>query len=1135
MAKKLAASRSGAMAVVGLGPDQVRPYLREGIMIACENSSVSVTISGDKSVLDATLERIQDEHPDTFHRRLAVNVAYHSHHMKDVSEEYENAIRPLMSHDEYMVPFYSSVIAARISEPRDLDTVYWAQNLQCQVLFSTAVQKALDADKTPKLLLEVGPHSALHSPIRQIMNSSKNKGKRWAYVATLQRNSAQWHTLLETAGQLYSHGVSIQLSNLIATGRVLTDLPSYSWKHDESFWAETRMVHGWKFRKYPHHELLGSRGLESSDVEPSWRCLLHLDYVPWLADHRIGRDIVFPCAAYVAMAGEAIRQMTGVEDYSIRNLFMRTAMILDSSSTTELSTNLRPAKLADNIDSVWYEFTISACQNGTWRKHCMGQVKPGPDRPYETKSIQQYSRSVDMEKWYNALDKRGMSYGPQFRRLRGISAHPLAFEAAATVQDEDSFYSSRYALHPILIDQALQLLSVAATNGMPRRMTRLCIPIGLESLHVNFGRGSMALAVSCDGAGGTMSGDATINYRSGTALRLQNGHFFSTQDPDVGRTNLPLLSSLRYRPHIDFMPPREQIPGTQTRLTFGKTMVRMFSLFTCDTYHQTKFLNPVEPHLKKYQSWLRSQHDLICTNHANLVPEVWESWTLNESSRRKAMDEYSKLSPEATEYPMYILGKRVHESIRGIFAGEIQPIELLMKDGGLKDLYSISSQISSWHEFFEMLGHSKPALRILEIGGGTGGDTSTALKGLVPVSGNRLYSKYTFTDISPGFLAEAKDRFKSYPDMNFATLDITRDPIEQGFEAESYDLVISSNVLHATPRLSESLANVRKLLTRGGRLFLIELAGDVFKVDYIMGLLPGWWLGEADGRADRPYVSTQRWHSELVKAGFTGVECCRYDNEAPYQLSAHMVSRILPPKLEKGEVSLLCRYSTTDWARELGHQLELAGYEVSYSTLDQPPPPGSHIISLMDLEGPFFFDLTKENFEQFRGWLSSCTTSRLFWVTHSIQLGCRDPRYGLILGVARTLRHEVTQHFVTLELDNADSRALQPIIRAYETFLSQIEDPDASPEYEFVVQNGVIQAGRYEWKSLEQPLERLEGIAGTRMLDIGTYAMLSSFMWTLVDLVPAKVEEGHVEVDVKYVGLNFRVSIALPPDLNECC
>ena len=71
---------AGGMAAVGLGRDQVVDYLvgRNDVVIACENSPNSVTISGESEGLDVILAAIKTKEPECFTRKLRVNVAYHS-------------------------------------------------------------------------------------------------------------------------------------------------------------------------------------------------------------------------------------------------------------------------------------------------------------------------------------------------------------------------------------------------------------------------------------------------------------------------------------------------------------------------------------------------------------------------------------------------------------------------------------------------------------------------------------------------------------------------------------------------------------------------------------------------------------------------------------------------------------------------------------------------------------------------------------------------------------------------------------------------------------------------------------------------------------------------------------------------
>lgn len=109
--------------------------------------------------------------------------------------------------------------------------------------------------------------------------------------------------------------------------------------------------------------------------------------------------------------------------------------------------------------------------------------------------------------------------------------------------------------------------------------------------------------------------------------------------------------------------------------------------------------------------------------------------------------------------------------------------------------------------------------------------------------------------------------------MIFKALDAEKDIVEQGYNEQSYDVVIASLVLHATKNLEATLANTRRLLKPGGYLIMLEITNnDVLRVGFAMSGLPGWWLGKQEGRCFSPCVSSMEWHDALLKSGFSGID-----------------------------------------------------------------------------------------------------------------------------------------------------------------------------------------------------------------------------------------------------------------------
>ena len=223
------------------------------------------------------------------------------------------------------ITMFSSVTGKAIESCDSLGPDYWETNQQSPVLFSSAATNALHCHPN-SLFIEIGPHSTLAGPLRQICAEA---GCTSPYLSTMLRGGNCAENLYSALGQLYQLGIHVNFERIFPEGRALTDLPRYPWEHNAQFWYENRVSREWRFREFGHHGLLGLRVPESTSMQPCWRNVLHLEDEPWLYDHKIQSDVVFPFAGYIAMAGEAIRQITGTETgYSLRHVVAHTALVL---------------------------------------------------------------------------------------------------------------------------------------------------------------------------------------------------------------------------------------------------------------------------------------------------------------------------------------------------------------------------------------------------------------------------------------------------------------------------------------------------------------------------------------------------------------------------------------------------------------------------------------------------------------------------------------------------------------------------------------------------------------------------------------------------------------------------------------
>jgi len=86
--------------------------------------------------------------------------------------------------------------------------------------------------------------AALGGPLRQIFQAS-SCASDFSYASCLERRKDSTATVLDLAGQLFQRDLPLDLSMIIPKGSLLTDVPSYSWSHNTSYWTESRAVREW--------------------------------------------------------------------------------------------------------------------------------------------------------------------------------------------------------------------------------------------------------------------------------------------------------------------------------------------------------------------------------------------------------------------------------------------------------------------------------------------------------------------------------------------------------------------------------------------------------------------------------------------------------------------------------------------------------------------------------------------------------------------------------------------------------------------------------------------------------------------------------------------------------------------------
>jgi acyl transferase domain-containing protein len=1112
-------TRRGAMAAVGLSWEEAEKHLLPSIVIACDNSPNSVTLSGDADQLELVVAEIKKSQPNVLASTLKVEKAYHSHYMAEVGEEYYQAmISSKVVGKTPSKPFLSSVTGglleetAKDSQPQ-LGPRYWQKNLESPVLFKGAVSAILQHHAASNaVFLEVGPHAALAGPLRQIFTQASSLA---THVPSLTRKQDSLEGFLSSVGKLYTLNVAIDFKALMPHGSCLPDLPRYPWNHNRTHWFESRVSKEWRLREYPYHDLLGVKLPESTDLEPVWRNVFHIDNAPWVRDHRIKDDIVFPFAGYVAMAAEAVRQVSKVQEgVSFRRVIVSTALVVNEGTPTELVTTFRRHRLTDSLDSQWWEFTITSHNGHIWTKHCTGEVRPESKPPPAeiTEVPGALPRKISMRKWYETVRRGGLDYGPHFTSLEDVTTSTTS-QRLATAKTRNNWHGdeANYHLHPVILDSYFQLLGFAARYGLTHDY-RQVVPTIVESLTIFHSSADyLTVNTSAEIVGVGVRGKGSCIADSKMVLQISGVNLSPLYDADAGSGfNVPITARCEWVQHIDFRDFNTLIKPSYDHKLHAPVLEELaqFAIALSQRAAASAEVQVEVPHMQKYKTWIDQQTSSSLENFddATLVSRI--------DSLVKSLAE----SPAA--HAATAIAKVCTNSV-SMFSGEKGAVEVLNTDDTLNKLQGFMKEYNG-SEFFQSLGHSKPNLQVLELGAGGGSATAGILKDLTRADGQVLYSQYVFSDKSSGIINSTKDNFKGVLNMAFATLDIGKDLEGQGFQDRQFDLIIATGVISTTTTLQESLGNVRKLLSPNGRLILQEPRSGLTWAKYIYGTLPSWWCGTEDSRPDEPCVSQSRWEEELIAAGFQGLDGVVLDSLAPFHLNTIIVATPRQDKTPAKRVTLLCSTETSD-PGPLAQELEARGYELSRCTIKEVPPPGQDVIALLEREKPFFEGIDLDAFEDFKRFVESLGGSGILWITQPSQTHCSDPRYALVIGLARTIRSEMAIDFATCETEDLDSAVgSNAIADVFRKFHEREDDGVLSPDFEYAIGGGVTRISRFFPFSLDKELLVSEP-SDEVLLTIGRAGRLDTLTWSREPAIPPPGNE--VEVEVYAAGLNFRVSL----------
>ncbi|MFK0195936.1 SDR family NAD(P)-dependent oxidoreductase, partial [Kitasatospora sp. NPDC090308] len=471
----------GAMVSVQASVQEVVGSLVAGVEVAAVNASDAVVVSGDEAAVLAVAGVWRGRGRRV--RRLEVSHAFHSARMDPVLGELAQVAGGL-SFGEPVIPVVSTVAGCpvELGEPG-----YWVRQVREPVRFADAREWLTGQGVTG--FVEVGPHPSL------VANG------------LMRRQGDSVERLFAGLGRLWADGA---VHWTPPVGKSGARLPSYAFQH-QHYWLHPGTPAPTGDGRIDHPLLRDALELpDDNGVVLTGR--LATAAQPWLTEHVIAGSPLLPGAAFVDLA---LRAGEHVDCPAVEDLTLETPLVV--ADGVQVSVTVGPDRAGRRSVSV------HSRTDGEWVRHATGTLGAAPVAPRDSWARQwpPPAEAVDLAAFYDDLADAGFAYGPAFRGLRAAwrDGDTLYAEVAAPAGD------TRFALHPALLDAAIQTVTVADDRAkLPFAFAGISCRSGAEQARVRLtvtGEDTCAIALA-DRSGAPVAEIASLTLRRPAAATTQD-------------------------------------------------------------------------------------------------------------------------------------------------------------------------------------------------------------------------------------------------------------------------------------------------------------------------------------------------------------------------------------------------------------------------------------------------------------------------------------------------------------------------------------------------------------------------------------------------------------------------------------
>jgi acyl transferase domain-containing protein/NADPH:quinone reductase-like Zn-dependent oxidoreductase/NADP-dependent 3-hydroxy acid dehydrogenase YdfG/acyl carrier protein len=440
---------AGAMVAISAAEAEVLPYLvplADRVSLAAINGRHSTVISGDEDAVMSVAHALSGQGHRT--KRLPVSHASHSPLVEPLLAELAE-VAARMRYGEPSIPVISTVTGAAIDPDRLCSPEYWANQVRATVRYLDALLAAHQAGA--RTFLELGP-----SPVLCGLAADCIDDPATAFIPALRPGRSEERTVVAAAARAHVRGVPVDWSKFFGPGPVV-DLPVYPFQR-ERYWTPLRDPRRADAPAETISGLIGRRVDIAQLGHTVFSATVSLEAQPWLADHVVGDEVLFPGTGFLELA---LAAGAAVDRPRIDELTLVAPLRLPASGEVEVQVLFEPASGSIRISS------RPAGPEQPWTAHALGGLSAAaaapvvalvPDWPPD-------GPAVALEPMYEALEAGGYRYGRAFRALRRAWRVGSDFHCEVASERAGS-----YTLDPMLMDALLHPMVEAAAQPPGARL-----------------------------------------------------------------------------------------------------------------------------------------------------------------------------------------------------------------------------------------------------------------------------------------------------------------------------------------------------------------------------------------------------------------------------------------------------------------------------------------------------------------------------------------------------------------------------------------------------------------------------------------------------------------------------------------